>query len=283
MEVRMSVRPSKSTRRRRVVAPYPSAVVTALSGVLLLSGCNEETPESSERPDENADAQAWRSDIRSSDAVTRARAADMIPGAPGDDGLEALERLVIHDEDARVREQAVIAYRQLAGADGERLLKDIALGDESEAVTSAALAALEEIAREHPRPARAWMSVDHPAAFSPGETVEVRVRFGSEESAPKALLQLRPPTGFAVPDRSELLWRGEVVAGDTQEITFRLVAPRQPVRSGARVRLQIDYPEELDFDLLQETLRVAIDDQGGRFEGRPTPQRRSARGGEVMP
>jgi hypothetical protein len=259
-------------------------VTLALMG-MFLGGCGEEGGERDELepPEESAEAAVWRVDIRSADPVVRARAMDLVPGAPGSDGLEAVERLAVHDPDARVREQAVLAYRVLAGAEGERLLKEIALGDESEAVTSTALAALHSLRAEHPRPERAWMNVDFSDEYQPGETIVVHVRFGSTESAPKAMLQLRPPKGFTFTDRESLQWRGAVDAGRTQDIAFQLVAPREPMLGGARVRLFVDYPEALDAELLQEHVRVRGDESGGRFEGRPPPRTRTVDGTEVQP
>jgi hypothetical protein len=259
-------------------------VTLALMG-MFLGGCGQEAggEDEPEPPQESAEAAVWRVDIRSADPAVRARAMDLVPGAPGNDGLEAVERLAVHDPDARVREQAVLAYRALAGAEGERLLKDIALGDESEAVTSAALAALHSLQAEHPRPERAWMNVDFPSEYQPGETILVHVRFGSTESAPKAMLQLRPPRGFTFADPESLRWRGAVEAGQTQDIAFQLVAPREAMQGGARVRLFVDYPEALDAELRQEHVRVRGDDRGGRFEGRPPARTRTVDGAEVQP
>ena len=248
--------------------------IALLSTIALLSsGCDQGD---NGRPEENAEAGAWRTDIRSEDPAVRARAADLVLGAPGDDGLEALADLATSDPDPRVREQAVLSYAQLGGKDAVTLLKDVALGDESEAVTSAALAGLDKIKTEADEPVRAWMDVKFPQTFAAGQPFEVKVRFGSKESAPKAMLQLKLPEGFEVSGPKRSFWKGEVVAGQAQEVVFRVVPPTRVVQSGARVRLQVDYPEQLDLDQLHENVRVAIDEQGsGRFEAQPAPIRRS--------
>jgi len=90
------------------------------------------------------------------------------------------------------------------------------------------------------------------------------------------MLQLKLPEGFEVAGPKRSFWKGEVVAGKAQEVVFRVVPPTKVVQSGARVRLQVDYPEQLDLDQLHENVRVAIDEQGaGRFEAQPAPIRRS--------
>jgi hypothetical protein len=252
-----------------------STTLAFIAAALLSSGCARDPGDGREPPEENAEAAAWRVDIRSTDPIVRARAVDLVPGAPGEDGVEALEEVALSDPDARVREQAVLAYAQVAGRDATTLLKDIALGDESESVASAALASLEKIREQAAEPPRAWMDVDFPDAIAAGEAFDVRVRFGSAEAAPKAMLQLRLPDGFAAADGERWLWKGELVAGQAQEAVFHAVAPNRKVQSSARVRLHVDYADPLDLDLLNERVRIALDDTGGRFESQPAPIRRS--------
>jgi hypothetical protein len=252
-----------------------STIVLALT----VAACDRAEDET-DTIEENPQAAAWRQDIRSQDPAVRARGADMVPGAPGDDGVAALEELALGDPDARVREQAVVAYAALAGKDAVTLLKDVALGDDSEEVTSAAMAQLAQLREEHPEPARGWMDVDFPSRFEPGGELEVRVRFGSTQSADKVLLQLVLPEGFTAAGRGALQWRGAVVAGEEQELSFQVLAPRRSVQSGARAHLHLDYPEQLDVELVQKNMRVAIDAAGGRFEPQSAATQRAARATE---
>ncbi len=260
----------------------PRLASLALASVLV-AACGDDGGggDRGELQPDSADASRWRGAIQSTDPVSRARAIDLIPGAPGDDGLATAEKLAVHDPDARVREQAVLAYAALSGADGERLLKDIALGDESEAVTSTARAALAALRAETHDAPRAWMKVEFPETYLPGETVTVRVQFGSAAPAPKATLQLRPPRGFTSGDAQHLRWRGSIEAGVPQEITFELVATREQVEAGAQVRLHVDYEEQLDDEELHEHVRVRGDVTGGRFEGSAPSRVRGVDGKEV--
>lgn len=224
----------------------------------VVSGCAGE--------DENPDAASWRARLGSDDARERVEAVDAIPGAPGDDALAELEDRAVRDPDARVREHAVLAYGQLAGPEGIGFLRDVARGDEEAAVTSAAMASLERLRAAYPSPPRARVKVDVPETFAPGETFEIRVRCESDADAPRAMLGLRLPEGFARSDRGSLHWRGALAAGSPEEIAFPVVAPRHAVRASARVHLQVDYPDAIDVEVLDERLRLTVDEHGGRFE-----------------
>mgnify|MGYP000868805800 CR=1 FL=1 len=265
---------SITSASRTCARTLPRLCRTALAATALVAmGCDEtEVPDA---PEENPEAASWRTEVTSDDAAVRAAAVDKIPGAPGDDGLGVLEQLALADPDARVREQATLAYAHVARTDGVSLLKDVALGDTDEDVVSAALASIERLRDEAAEPPRAWLDVDFPNQITPGEELAVKVRFGSSEAAPKAMLQLRLPEGFELASPGAHQWRGPIEAGAANEVVFRAVAPRRPVLSGARVRLSVDYPELLDLEVLQEQARVALDDSAGRFEPHGAPVRRA--------
>src|SRR5688500_5966432 len=84
-------------------------------------------------------ARPCREAIASPDPKVRAGAVEMVPGDPGDDGLEVLQRLMSRDGDPVVRERAVLMYSQLAGASAVPLLRELALSDRDEAVVATAM------------------------------------------------------------------------------------------------------------------------------------------------
>jgi hypothetical protein len=78
-------------------------------------------------------------------------------------------------------------------------------------------------------------------------------------------------------------WRGAIEAGVAQEVAFEMEAPERAVEAGVRVRLHVDYPEELDDEQLREHVRVRGDKRGGSFEGKAPKRTRSIDGAEVQP
>ncbi|MEO8699903.1 MAG: HEAT repeat domain-containing protein [Kofleriaceae bacterium] len=243
------------------------ATSSTLTLLALASGCGQDATS----PDEDSPAAHWRASITSDDPLERAKGADAVLGDPlaKAEGIEALEKLA-YDSDARVREQAVLAYGQLAGRDAVKLLKEIALGDESDDVGAAARASLDRIAIAFPVPKRGWLQVELPETFDTKRPFPIHVRFGSSAEVPRARVTVQLPQGLAMADRTlEPQWIGALKAGEIHDQTFDVVAMVAELHTGTRVHLKLDYPEALDSERFHERVRVVLDGGRGHFEPLP--------------
>jgi hypothetical protein len=218
---------------------------------------------------------AWHQRLASPDGEERSQAIEEAMLTPEVDRATALQQLLRTDPEPRLREQAVLAYSQVAGRDSVATLRESALADSDPAVVSAALASLDRIAEAYPQPARGFLVVAWPQAFVAGELLDIHVRFGSRQDAPRAQVELRLPPELELVSPREPRWRGAVKADAPEELVFRARATGRASRGGATVHLKLDYPEMLDVELFDDRRPVQFDGRAGAFLAPPPATRRA--------
>lgn len=205
----------------------------------------------------------WQRRIASANARERADGVDEIASAPTPGSEELVARLLAEDPDRYVRERAIFAYADLAGPRAAPLLKKVALEDADEVLGAAARANLDRLERENPEPPRGALTITSPPTFRVGEPFEVVVEFGSPVDVPKAQLEIGLPPGVELVLPSTGKFRGAIAAGETKSIVVRLRVTRAPLTARARLRLKLDYPGELEAEVLHQTLQVSAQGSAG--------------------
>jgi hypothetical protein len=160
----------------------------------------------------------------------------------------------------------------LVGREAVDLLKEIARNPPNEDLATAAHANLDYLERIDPKPRRSFLEHAPIPSFKVGDPFTLRLRFRSSADVREARLVLQSPAGVElIPARAEV-WRGPLVADQTQEIPVTLRVPEGPTQATVLARLKLDFDESLDVEVLTRDISIHAREREGRVPPEAAPR-----------